>query len=277
MRGAAWVLVIAAVGGGAVAWLVHSRRGAVDRQLDADLAAALDRGGIADLGRAQALGRRLVLGAGAGRAEAAALAFADARLAADHGVATAIEAEEILARFHLPDRRNDAANAMAASARALLAARGGDRGAAERLAAEAAAAHPGFPQPLYALGRARTLAGDLAGATRAFDAAIVVAPTFLPARVARAEVLLELGNPAAARAALEPVLAESPGDLQAELLLDEVREATSPARPQPNADVPACAAGRWTGPPRAPTPRPARARSSTSRAGWRARRCCSPS
>ena len=46
-----------------------ARGDAVDRQLDAELAAALDRGGIADLGRAQAVGRRLVLGAGGGRSK----------------------------------------------------------------------------------------------------------------------------------------------------------------------------------------------------------------
>ena len=91
MRGAVWVLAIAVVGGGTVAWLVHARSGTVDRQLDAELAAALDRGGIADLGRAQAVGRRLALGAGGGRSEAAALAFADARLATDYGVSTAPE------------------------------------------------------------------------------------------------------------------------------------------------------------------------------------------
>src|SRR5579863_919898 len=108
MRGAVVVLAIAAVGAGSVAALLHARRGTVDRQLDAELAAALDRGGVADLGRAQALGRRMVLVAGAGRAEAAALAFADARLALDYGAATSAEAQEILARFALPDERHDA-------------------------------------------------------------------------------------------------------------------------------------------------------------------------
>ena len=128
---------------------------AVDRQLDAELAAALDRGGIADLGRAQAVGRRLALGAGGGRSEAAALAFADARLATDYGASTAPEAEEILARFGLPDGRSDGASTMAASAKALLTARNGDREGAARIAAAAAAAQPGSPYPLYALGRAR--------------------------------------------------------------------------------------------------------------------------
>ena len=54
MRGAAWVFAFAAVAGGAV-WLLVSRRSdaGTDRLL-ADLTADIDRGGIADLGRAQA-------------------------------------------------------------------------------------------------------------------------------------------------------------------------------------------------------------------------------
>src|SRR5947207_4746526 len=112
MRAALLVLAIAAVGGGGVAALLHARTGAVDRQLDAELASALERGSVADLGRAQAVGRRLVLVAGAGRPEAAALAFADARLALDYGAATTAEAEAILARFALPDGRQDAVAAM---------------------------------------------------------------------------------------------------------------------------------------------------------------------
>src|SRR6185369_9528331 len=185
MRGAACVLAIAVVGGGTVAWLVHARTGTVDRELDAELAAALDRGGIGDLGRAQAVGRRLALAAGGGRAEAAALAFADARLAIDYGVPTAPEAEEVLSRFGLLDGRADGPSTLAASAKALLTARNGDREGAARIAATAAAAQPGSPYPLYALGRARALSGDLDGATRAFDAASVVAPSFLASRVAK--------------------------------------------------------------------------------------------
>ena len=139
MRGLIWALAIAALAAAAVAVLIAARRGAVDCQLDAELAAALDRGGIADLGRAQALGRRLVLGAGGGRAEAAALAFADARLAVDYGLPTVPEAEEILARFKLPDDRRDGVATMAASARALLAARAGD--------CERRRASPAWPPP----------------------------------------------------------------------------------------------------------------------------------
>jgi tetratricopeptide (TPR) repeat protein len=230
MRGAAWVLAIAAVGAGAVGWLVHARRGAVNRRFDADVAAALDRGSVADLERVQAIGRRLVFGGGAGAGEGAALAFADARLALDYGVSTTAEAEEALTRFGLPDGQKDGASAIAHAAKAMLVARAGDRDAAIRMAAAAAAAAPGVPQPLYALGRVRALAGDLGGAVRAFDAAIVVAPAFLASPVARAEVLLDVGNAAAARAALEAVLAQSPGDLHAQVLM---AEATATAKPAP--------------------------------------------
>src|SRR5437868_7164002 len=206
MRGAVWVLAMAAVAGGAVALLVHSRRTAVDGRLDAELAAALDRGGLSDLELAQAIGRRAVFGGGAGRGGAAALAFADARLALEYGISTTAEAEEALARFERAAGRQDGAFALAQSAKAMLAARRGDREAAIQIATAGAAAAPSVPYPPYALGRTRALAGDLGGAARAYDAATIVAPTFLASRVARAEVLLDLGNAAAARAALAVVL-----------------------------------------------------------------------
>ncbi len=237
MRGAAWVLAIAAVGGVAVGLLVHRWRGAVNRRFEGELAAALDRGGVVDLERVQAIGRRLVFGGGGGRAEAAALAFADARLALDYGISTTAEADAVLARFGLPDGRQDDVAAIAASAQAMLAARKAEWAGAVRIAAAAAAAAPGVPHPLYALGRARALAGDLGGAARALDAATVVSPGFLASRAARAEVLLDLGNAAGARGALTAVLAESPGDMKAQVLM---AEAESPAP----AEAPICAAAR---------------------------------
>jgi len=246
MRGAAGVLAIAVMGGGIVAWLVHAHGDAADRQLDAELAAALDHGGLTDLGRAQAVGRRLVLAAGGGRSEAAALAFADARLAIDYGVSIAPEAEEILARFGLPDGRSDGPSTMAASAKALLTARNCDRESAARIAAAAAAAQPGSPYPLYALGRARALGGDLEGAARAFDAASVVAPAFLASRVARAEVLLDLGNVGRARPLLAGLLSDSPGDPRAQLLMDDV-ELASRARDASPPGATICA-GSWRPP-----------------------------
>jgi tetratricopeptide (TPR) repeat protein len=250
MRGAAWVLAIAVVGGGTVAWLVHTRGTAVDRQLDAELAAALDRGGIADLGRAQAIGRRLVLAAGGGRAEAAALAFADARLAIDYGATTAPEAEELLRRFGLSETGSnapsDGASTMAAGAKALLTARSGDREGAARLASIATAAQPGSPYPLYALGRARALGGDLGGAARAFEAAAVVAPAFLASSLAQAEVFLDLGNVTQARLPLAAVLSDSPGDARAQLLMDEVALASRDHAAPPQGA--AICAGAWRPP-----------------------------
>jgi tetratricopeptide (TPR) repeat protein len=244
MRGAAVVLAIAALLGGAVALALHARGGAVDRQLAAELTAALDRGGVADLGRAQALGRRLVFGGGAGRGEAAALAFAEARLALDYGVAATAEAEEVLARFRLPDGRGDAAALIAASAQAMLAARKGDRAAALRIAAAAAAREAGLPHPLYALGRARALAGDLGGAARAFDAAVVLSPAFLAARVALAEVGLDFGNAPGAHETLTWVLGEAPDDMQAQMLMAEAQTATASGSGGPR-EAPVCAGERW--------------------------------
>src|SRR2546428_403183 len=88
MRAAAWVFAFAAVAGGVV-WLLVSRRSdaGTDRLL-ADLTADIDRGGVADLGRAQAVGRARARNgdlAGSARALEAAMirapAFAAARAA----------------------------------------------------------------------------------------------------------------------------------------------------------------------------------------------------
>src|SRR5262249_22198922 len=65
-----------------------------------DVGADIQRGTLADLGRAQALGRRLVLGAPAedDAEAAAALAFVSAVLAWDYGLDTDGEADAALAR-----------------------------------------------------------------------------------------------------------------------------------------------------------------------------------
>ncbi len=93
----AWVLAVTLAAGGGL-YLLLARRGRADeRRLQADLALAVERGTLADLGRAQALGRRLVLSHGDDRETAAALAFVDAMLAVDYGAETADEAERALA------------------------------------------------------------------------------------------------------------------------------------------------------------------------------------
>ncbi|MES1166258.1 MAG: hypothetical protein ABUR63_10895, partial [Verrucomicrobiota bacterium] len=200
----AWVLAVTLAAGGGL-YLLLARRGQADeRRLQADLALAVERGTLADLGRAQALGRRLILSHEHDREAAAALAFADAMLAVDYGADTAGEAERALAGAGLgADGADDAPGAMAAAARALVRLRAGDPGAAGRAAAAAVARAPELPYPLYALARARARGGDLAGAERALDAAIVEAPAFTPARVAWAEGRLDLGDANSARTSAE--------------------------------------------------------------------------
>ena len=227
MRGVAWVLAVTAVLGAGVYLLVARRGHADDRRLQADLSAAVERGTFADLGRAQAIGRRLVLFDGRNREAAAALAFADALLAVDYGAETAGEALQALAGAGLAEGTvaDDVPAAMAAAARLLARLRSGDPAGALKAAAATAASMPDQPYPLYALGRARGRSGDLPGAARALEAAIVAAPGFTAARLAWAEVRLDLGDPRGAQAALAAVLEQAPADPRALLLLDEVAAA----------------------------------------------------
>ena len=245
MRGAAWVLAFT-IAAGAVVWVLVSRKGnAGNERLLADLSADIERGGITDLGRAQAVGRRLALSNPGDRDAAARWAYANAALAADYGLETSREIADALARVGstAPD---DPASVIAAAARALDRLHAGDREAAGRTAAEAAAAASEQPHPLYALGRVRARAGDLAGAARALEAAIIRAPGFTAARVAWAEVEIDRGDAKAARATLQDVLAQSPKDLRVALLLEEAEVALgAPATVPP---LTACPADRWLPP-----------------------------
>jgi tetratricopeptide (TPR) repeat protein len=238
MRGMGWVLAVTLAAGGGL-YLLLARRGQADeRRLRADLALAIERGTLADLGRAQAVGRRLVLSHGRDRDTAAALAFADAMLAVDYGADTADEAERALTGADLrADDAVDAPGAMAIAARALIHLRGGDRAGALGTAAAAAARAPELPYPLYALARARARAGDLAGAERALDAAIVEAPGFMPARIAWAEARLDVGDLQSAQTGLAPALGRGPGEPRALLLLDQVAAALGQPPPPALEDV----------------------------------------
>jgi hypothetical protein len=248
MRAAAWILAITLVASAGV-YLLVARRGRDDgRRLRTDLSAALERGTFADLGRAQALGRRLVVSNGHDRQAAAQLAFTDAMLAVDYGLETAREAEEALAGAH-PDEAggsDDSNVGLALAARSLVRLRAGDLDGAARIAASAVALAPDLPYPLYALGRARARAGDLAGAERALEGAIVQAPGFAAARVAWAEARLDLGDPRNARTGLVAALGATPRDARAVLLLDETE--TALGLPRNAALDAACRPERWTPP-----------------------------
>jgi tetratricopeptide (TPR) repeat protein len=245
MRGAAWVVAITFVAGAAV-YLLVARRGRDDgRRLRADLTSALEHGTFADLGRAQALGRRLVVSNARDRQAAAQLAFTDAMLAVDYGLETAREAEEALAGAHADDAgtADDSTVGLALAARALIRLRAGELDAAVRTAASAVALAPDLPYPLYALGRARARASDLAGAERALEGAIVQAPGFTAARVAWAEARLDLGDPKNARIGLA-ALGPATRDPRAVLLGDEL-EAALDLPPSGALDA-ACRPERWT-------------------------------
>jgi len=245
MRGAVWILAFT-IAAGAVVWVLVSRKGdAGNERLLADLSADIERGGVADLGRAQAVGRRLALANPHDRDAAARWAYANAALAADYGLGTSREIEEALGRVGstAPD---DPASVIAAAARALERLHAGDREAAGRVAAEAAAAASEQPHPLYALGRVRARGGDLAGAARALEAAIIRAPGFSAARVAWAEVEIDRGDAKAARATLQSVQAQAPKDLRVAYLLEEAEAALGVPPSVPPAT--ACPADRWVPP-----------------------------
>jgi tetratricopeptide (TPR) repeat protein len=245
MRAAAWVFAFAAVAGGAV-WLYVSRRSdAGAERLLADLTADIERGGVADLGRAQAVGRRLAFSNPRDRDAAARWAFASAMLAADYGVDTSRETADALARVGA-GAPTDAASVIAASARALDRLHAGDRDAAAKVAAEGAAADSDLPHPLYALGRVRARAGDLAGARRALEAAMIRAPGFAPAQIAWAEIELDLGDAKTARATLQKLLAQSPKDLRVGLMLNEAEVALDEPATGPTAGD--CPTERWLPP-----------------------------
>ncbi|MEO8215234.1 MAG: hypothetical protein ABI560_18690, partial [Myxococcales bacterium] len=153
------ILIVAAIASvGVVTWGRNSQR----RQLRAELALYLERGSVGDLGRAQALGRRLVIAEQDDQDAAAGLAFVSAVLAVDYGLDTAAEAQLVLERSGLqpvsrhgeveasPSRTDSVSSpsfALAAAARALVLLREGDREGAKRVATAAAAATPGTPFP----------------------------------------------------------------------------------------------------------------------------------
>jgi tetratricopeptide (TPR) repeat protein len=224
MRGAALVLVTMMVAAAAASWVVRAGRRSEATGLEPELAAAIERGTLADLSRAQVLGRRLVLRDDAPGA-AAGLAFACAVMAVDYGLPVQDEATAALGRVP----RSEAGDGIAASAQALVALAAGDHEAASRRASEAAASWPALPHPLYALGRARARAGDPVGASRALEAAMVVAPSFGAARVAWAEARLDVGDAATAGTALDGAAAREQGDTRAWLLSEEVSQALDTA------------------------------------------------
>lgn len=221
------LLVLAVLVGLGVAFglLVRSRRGALDDRMRSELAIDVEEGGLQGLVRAQARARHLLIADAGDREAVATLAFTSAALAVEYGLEAGGEVQTLLARYRDASGTSDEVAGLVAAARALLLLGRGDRDRAVRVAMTAAQAMPGAPHPLYALGRIRARAGDLAGAVHALEAAIVRTPGFTLAEVTLAEARLDSGDAQAARAALLPVLARSGDDAQAMLLLEEAERA----------------------------------------------------
>ena len=182
----------------------------------------LDAGSCGELRRAQVLARRLMLSDARDDEARAALALAGALLAVDCGLPLTKDVVDVASGTAEMIGGDERARSDAASARALLRVASGEPTAAIAEAEAVVARAPGLPQPLYALARARARAGDLVGASRALEAAMVIGPAFLPARLAWAEVRLDLGDPGTAA---ETLRALPNPDLRARLLLDEVERA----------------------------------------------------
>jgi tetratricopeptide (TPR) repeat protein len=226
-RGTAGGLVVIAVLAVGTSLLVRWRMRGDQGHLRAALSAEIDRGSFVGLGRAQAIGRRVVLSSPDDAESAALLAFAGALLATEFGQTTINEAESAAARAEQAAgaaARGSEAGVIAGAARALVALRRGDPARALELARAAAAATSDGPHARFALGRVRAAMGDLPGASHALEAAMVEAPEFLPAKLAWAEVRLDLGDAAAAGAVLGPIVARAPEDVRARFLLDEAAE-----------------------------------------------------
>jgi hypothetical protein len=248
-RGTAGGLAVIAVLAAATSVLVRWKMRGDQGHLRGLLAAEIDRGSLVGLGRAQAIGRRVVLSDPQDAESAALLGFAGALLATEFGQNTINEAESAAARAEqAPAAPASGAGAIAGAARALVALRRGDAARALALATAAAGAAGDGAYARLALGRVRAAAGDLPGASHALEAAMVEAPGFLPAKVAWAEVRLDLGDAAAAAAVLEPIAARAPEDVRARFLLDEAalalaadpRAAAAPAAGVPSAADAVC-------------------------------------
>jgi tetratricopeptide (TPR) repeat protein len=153
---------------------------------------------------------------------AATVALASAILASDYGLD---ETNAALTAADAIDAEPDAsprAQSLKLASRALVELVAHQPARAEALAHQSISQGHRQASPLFALGRARFLQGDLAAAGSAFKAALVREPGFVEARAAWAEVWLESGERERARDALLAVLRRTPDHGRAGLLLAEL-------------------------------------------------------
>jgi hypothetical protein len=202
------------------------RRRAGWRALQAQMDGDWQEGSLQGLLRARIAGARVLASEPENAPVVAQLAFISAWLAHAYGLRATREAEEAVARLSaLPDRRPIDVDLPAA----LLALDRGERRRALELAVAASRQDREDLRPLLVLSRARALAGDPLGASKAAEAAIVREPRAGAPQLAFADARLALGHGPAAEKALREVLGQVPDHGPALLLWERARQ----ARPGP--------------------------------------------
>ena len=219
-RGVIILLLLFSGSAALVHHLVSTRRARGWRTLHTGLARGGDSGGLQGLLNARVGAVRLAVAEPHNTEIVAELAFLNALLAHSYGLDTVTAAEEVLKGLAGRSAAGPAA-AGAAAARALLALERGDLEAAERLAIAGAAHDREDIRPLLVRVRVRALTGDLVGASKLAEAASVKQPGAGALRVLWAEARLEAGQPEAAADVLQAVLARTPDQPWARLLLVE--------------------------------------------------------
>jgi tetratricopeptide (TPR) repeat protein len=205
----------------AVAW-VRRDQGA---RLQAEMVEDLHAGTLARLLRCRLRGLRLLVTRPEDGDARAVAAFASALLVSDFGLPTLREAAALADGAEGVPEAGPRRRALIGATRALVALAAGDRAAAGAHARRAAEASHGEAYALLALARVVGRSGDLPGASRALEAAMVKEPGLRPVRLDWAIGRVDLGDAAAAVALLRPLVQAEPRDALGLLLLAEAERA----------------------------------------------------
>jgi tetratricopeptide (TPR) repeat protein len=220
LRGVTVLLLLVTLLAVSVEVYLRSRARAHGRRIEVVAERELLGGGLQGLlrARAMALGGAAI----ANDDEAAAtVALASAILASEYGLEEGNTARSAADSIDATPHASPRAQALKLASRALVEATAGHAAQAEALARQSVSLGHKQASPLFALGRVRFRQGDLEGAGRAFQAALVREPGLVEARAALAEVWLELGDPGRAREGLLVALRKTPDHGRAGLLLAE--------------------------------------------------------
>lgn len=232
LRGVAIVLALVALLAGIAELRLRSRERARWRSVEQSAERELLGGGLQGLLRARAL----ALGGTSpvdDAEPAATIALASAMLASEYGL-DEVEAARVAAdAVEAAPGASQRAQSLKLASRALAEVTAGHLDKAEALARQSVSLGHKQASPLFVLGRVRFRQGNLAGAGHAFQAALVREPDFIEARVAWAEVWLELGEAQRARENLLQALGHTPDHGRARLLLAELDGAAGDASDPP--------------------------------------------